>query len=177
MFEQPAVRSEKDRSQTIMILSGLAVLGVIVLIIIVTSFNRRPTQLEVAHAGSPEFDGYASNVRIGNIDKKTGVRLNIQYARILCTVENAGDRMLTGLQLRSAVLGTGGQLLREKIFTPVPNTRDRLGPNQTMNIDISIERVPDPLEIMDMTIEVWGLKLGESGYSARLMITPGGGVN
>jgi len=160
MFEQPAVKSEeKDRSKTIMTLSGLAVLVVIVLIVIVTSFGKRPSQLEVALSGSPEFDAYSRNVVVGNIQKKTGERINFKYARIQCTVQNSGDQPLVGLQLRAAVIGTGGQLLREKIFTPVPNNKDTLGPNQSMNIDVSLERVPDPSEIMDMTIEVYGLKL------------------
>lgn len=159
MFEQPAVKSEKDRSKTIMVVSGLAVLVVIVLIIAVASLGRRPSQAEIAHAGSPEFDAYVPNVRIANIEKKTGERLNIRYARILCTVQNAGEQVLVGLQLRAAIIGTGGQLLKEKIITPVPNTRETLGPTQTMNIDVSVERVPDPSEIIEMTIDVYGLKL------------------
>ena len=159
MFEQPGVKSEKDRSQSIMILSGVAVLVVIVLIIVVTSVGRRTSQTEIAHAGSPEFDAYASSVTIGNLDKRSGERLNYKYARILCTVGNAGDGVLVGLQLRAAIIGTGGQLLKEKIFTPVPNNRETLGPNQTMNIDVSVEQVPDPSEIREMTIEVSGLKL------------------
>ena len=159
MFEQTTVKSEKDRSQTIMILSGLAVLVVIALIIIVTSFARRPAHIDMAHAGSAEFDAYAANIKIGNIDKKTGERLNVKYARILSTAQNLGDRVLVGLQLRAAVIGTGGQLIKEKIITPVPNTRDTLGPNQTMNIDVSLEPVPDPSEIIEMTLELYGLKL------------------
>jgi hypothetical protein len=159
MFEQSSAKSEKDRSQTIMILSGVAVLIVIVLIIVVTSLGKRTTQTELSYAGSTEFDSYAPNLRINNIEKRSGERLNIRYARILCSVENASDAVLIGLQLRAAIIGTGGQLLREKIFTPVPGTRDTLGPNQSMNIDVSVERVPDPSEIMDMTIEVHGLKL------------------
>jgi hypothetical protein len=159
MFEQPAAKSEKDRSQTIMILSGLAVLVVIVLIIMVTSFGRRPSQTDVARAGSPEFDAYAPYVKISNIDKRSGERLNVRYARILCNVQNVGDKVLTGLQLRAAVVGTGGQLIKEKIITPVPNNRDNLGSNQTMNIDVSLERVPDASEIADMTVELYGLKV------------------
>jgi hypothetical protein len=159
MFEQPVVKSEKDRSKTIMIVSGVSVLVVIVLIIAVTSLGRRQSLTEFAHAGSSEFDAYAPYVIIGNIDKKTGERMNIKYARIMCTVQNTGDRALAGLQLRAAVIGTGSQVLRERIITPVPNTRDTLGPNQAMNIDVSVERVPDPSEIMEMTIEVYGLKL------------------
>jgi hypothetical protein len=160
MFEQPAAKSENDRSRTIMALSGLAILAVIVLIIIVTSFARRPTQTEFAQAGSPEFDAYVSNVLINNVEKKTGeLVIGSKYAAILCTVRNAGDRVLVGLQLRATVIGTGGQLIREKIITPVPNSRDKLDPNQAMKIDVSLERVPDPTEIRDITIEVHGLKL------------------
>src|SRR4030095_4259769 len=88
MFEQPVVKSEKDRSKTIMIVSGLAVLVVIVLIIVVTSFGRRQSLSEFAHAGSGDFDAYAPNVTIGNIEKKTGERMNLRYARIQCTVQN-----------------------------------------------------------------------------------------
>ena len=159
MFEQPTTRSEKDRSQTIMLLSGVAVIAVIALIIIVTSFGRRPIQTELARSGSSEFDSYAPKVTINNLDRRSGERMNYRYARMLCTVQNTGDRVITGLELRAAVLGTGGQLIREKIITPIPNTRDTLGPNQSINIDVSIERVPDPSEIADMTIEVYGLKL------------------
>lgn len=159
MFEQPGVKSEKDRSKTIMILSGAAVLAVIALIIIVTSLGRRSARPELAQAGSPEFDSYAPKIAINNIDKRSGERMNIRYARILCTIQNTGDQVLTDLQLRAAVIGTGGQLIHDKIITPIPNTRETLGPNQSMNVDVSIERVPDPSDIMDMTIEVHALKL------------------
>lgn len=159
MFEKPAMKSEKDRSKAIMIVSGLAVLVVIALIIMVTSFARRPSQTEIAHAGSAEFDSYAANVIIGNLDKRSGERLNVRYARILCTGQNTGDRVLVGLQLKASIIGSGGKLIREKIITPVPNTKDSLAPGQSMNIDVSLEPVPDPSEIMEMTIELYGLKL------------------
>lgn len=159
MFEQRAVKSEKDRSQTIMILSGVAVLAVIVLIIIVTSLGKKPSQAEMSFAGSAEFDAYAANIKIGNIDKKTGERLNVKYARMLCVVQNSGDQVLVGLQLRASVIGTGGQLMREKLITAVPNNKDMLAPNQAMNIDVSLEPVPDPWDIRDMTIELYGLKV------------------
>lgn len=159
MFEQSAVKSEKDRSQTIMILSGLAVLAVIVLIIIVTSLGKKPSQTEMSHAGSAEYDAYAANIKIGNIDKKTGERLNVKYARMLCVVQNTGDQTVVGLQIKASVIGTGGQLIREKIITVVPNNKDTLGPNEGVNIDVSLEPVPDPWEIRDMTIELYGLNV------------------
>lgn len=157
MFEESEVKSEKDRSRTIMTLSGLAILGVIALIILVTSFARRPSQTEFLIAGSPEFDAYAPSVSINNIEKRTGERITGKYALVLCRVQNDGDKLLSGLQLKATVIGLGGQVLREKIVTPVPNSRDTLGPMQAMKVEVSLERVPDPNEIRDMTIELHGL--------------------
>lgn len=159
MFEQPVVKSEKDRSRTIMILSGFAVLVVLALIIMVSSLARRPSHTEFANVGAPEFDEYSTNVAITNIEKKTGERITGRYVLIQCVVQNTGDKALSGLQLKATVLGTGGQVVREKIVTPVPNNRDVLAPNQSMKVDVSLERVPEPWEIMDMTIELHGLKV------------------
>lgn len=157
MFEESEVKSEKDRSRTIMTLSGLAILGVIALIILVTSFARRPSQTEFLIAGSLEFDAYAPSVSINNIEKRTGERITGKYALVLCRVQNDGDKLLSGLQLKATVIGLGGQVIREKIVTPVPNSRDTLGPMQAMKVEVSLERVPDPNEIKDMTIELHGL--------------------
>jgi hypothetical protein len=159
MFEQPVAKSEKDRSRTIMILSGFAVLTVLALIIMVSSMARRPSHTEFANAGAPEFDEYSTNIAITNVEKKTGERITGRYAHIQCVVQNTGEKALSGLQLRATVLGTGGQLVREKIVTPVPNNRDVLAPNQSMKVEVSLERVPEAWEIRDITIELHGLKV------------------
>lgn len=159
MFEQPAGKVEKDRSRSVMILSGAAVLAVIVLIILVTSFRKTTTRIEMAQRGSPEFDSYAQFVSINNVDTRYGERLNTKYARILCAVQNTGDRVLIGLQLRASVIGLNDELIREKIITAVPDLRNTLGPNQSMSIDVSLEPVPDASLIKDMKIELYALKL------------------
>src|SRR5215211_7926324 len=159
MFEQPAGKVEKDRSRSVMILSGSAVLAVIVLIILVTSFGKKPAMVQMSRPGSAEFDSYAQFISITNIETRHGERLNLKYARILCTVRNTGDRVLDGLQLRAYVIGLNEELLREKIITPVPEIKPTLGPNQTISIDVSLEPVPDATLIKDMKIELYGLKL------------------
>ena len=94
MFEQPAIKSEKDRSKTIMMVSGLAVLVVIVLIIAVTSFGRRQSVAEFAHTGSPEFDAYVPNVTIGEHRKEDRRETEHQIRQnSVCTVQNAGDQV------------------------------------------------------------------------------------
>ena len=159
MFEQPATQSEKDRSRTIMILSGLAILAVLALIIVVTSLARKPTPTEFAYAGSPEFDSYTGNLVINNVEKFHGERITGKYVRIQGKVENTGDRTVIALQLKAAVIGTGGQLIREKIITAVPNTRDELNPGEAMRTEVSLEGVPESWEIRDVTIEIHALKV------------------
>lgn len=160
MFEQPAGNEEKDRSRVVMILSGAAVILVIVLIILVTSFGKRPGSHETAAGiGSAEFDSYKDFVRIDSINKSTGERLNTRFGHITCKVANTGDRVLSALQLRAAAIDLGDVTVREKIITPVPKLQETLGPNQSIDIDVYLEPIPDPATLKDMIIELYGLKV------------------
>lgn len=187
MFEQPTGKVEKDRSRLIMIVSAVAVLIVIGLIVVVTQVWK-PTpaheEFERVYAAAPEGEAiegsqpilppgqansnnqpqseaqaYAQFVEIGEPDKRTGVRLNTNYARILCTVRNNGDRVITGMQLRMVLYGFNWEVLKEKIVTPIPHTRELLGPGASMDLDVSIDRSPAQQEIMEMRLELYSLKL------------------
>jgi hypothetical protein len=159
MFEQPTGNEEKDRSRTVMILSGIAVMLVVVLIILVTSFGTHTAPVETAQRGSPEFDSYAQFIRIDIVDKRHGERLNQRYGRIICKVENTGDQILSALQLRAAAIDLGDVTVKEKIVHVVPNSADSLGPNRSLDLDVYLEPIPDPSGIKDMVIEVYALKL------------------
>jgi hypothetical protein len=160
MFEQPVGRVEKDRSRLIILSSGTAVLVVIVLIVLVSSYCGGETKVDVVRRGSAEFDSYASTVSVVINDKRTGVTgLGNRYARILCTVQNNGDRVLTALELRGVVAGFSNEVLKDKVISLVPRSRDTLEPNQSIDVDLNIEPIPDPSEIMDMFVEVHGLKV------------------
>ncbi|HEY7911018.1 MAG TPA: hypothetical protein VIG62_03815 [Blastocatellia bacterium] len=187
MFEQPTGKVEKDRSRLIMVVSAVAVLAVIGLIIIVTQvWKPSPSheEFERVYAPAPEGEAiegsqqivppgqgnansqpqseaqaYAHLIEIAGIDKRTGVRLNTNYARILCTVRNNGDRVVTGMQLRMILYAFGGQVIKDKIVTPVPQIRETLGAGETMDLDVSIDRSPRAEEIMDMRLELYSLKL------------------
>src|SRR5689334_19702688 len=102
MFEQPAGKLEKDRSRIVMLLSGVAVIAVIALVVLVTSISKKQAPLEFARAGAADFDEYVKNVKLTNIEKFSGERLNVNYGRFLLTLENTGARTLAGLQLRMA---------------------------------------------------------------------------
>jgi hypothetical protein len=184
MFEQPTGKAEKDRSHSIMILSGIAVLAVIVLIVAVTRLKpsarvEMDTVSPVSHIypeSEPEYEqmpcppqnvpqteaqAYVPNLLITDIDRRKGEYPNLKskYVRILCSVKNAGDRTIVGLQMRMVLLGFGCETLKEKIITVVPDKKAALGPGESASIDVSIDRTPDPAEIMHMRIEPYALKL------------------
>lgn len=184
MFEQPTGKVEKDRSRSIMILSGIAVLAVIVLIVAVTRLKPAARQeLDLVSPVSqsypesePEFEkmpcppqnvqqteaqAYVSNILIRDIDKRVGEypNLNSKYVRILCSIKNGGDRTLTGLQMRLVLFGFNCETLKEKIIGIIPERKSALGPGESVSIDVSIDRSPDSSEIMHVRIEPYALKL------------------
>jgi hypothetical protein len=160
MFEQPVGKAEKDRSRTIIVASGLAVLIVILLIVLVSWVGTRTRQgAEFSPAGTAEFDDYAGFLRLEGLNIREGERLNNNYVRFLCAVRNTGDQTLVGLQLRGVCKGFTGEVLKEKIFTPIPNQRDTLGQNQAMDLDLYIEPTPAASEIGEMTLEISAIKL------------------
>lgn len=158
MFDQKAGKVEKDRSRTIMLLSGVAVLAVIALVVVVTSFSRRQAPQEFARPGSPEFDSYIGYVKLTNVEKRKGERMGgMIYGRFLLTLENTGDQTLVGLQLRLAAIDLDKRVVKEKILTVIPALRPPLGSGQSARLDLSFEPIPSD-GLQDMTIEVYSLK-------------------
>jgi len=184
MFEQPAGKVEKDRSRSIMILSGIAVLAVIVLVIVVTRLKPaarvemdRVSPVSQAYPASElesekmpcppqdvpntEAQAYVPHILITDIDKRKGEYPNLssKYMRILCNVKNAGDRTLVGLQMRMVLFDFQCGTLREKIISVIPGKKATLAPGESVPLDALIDRAPDPTEIMTMRIEPYALKL------------------
>jgi hypothetical protein len=157
MFEQGTPNEEKDRSRSVMIVSGIAVGVVVILIVLASTVLKGPAQIEIAHSGSLEFDSYKEFVKIENVRKTEGERLNTRFGRIVCRVENAGDKALIALKLRAAALDLNDEVVSERIIAP--KIRRALEPNQAIDIDVYLEPIPADLTLKDMVIEVHGLKL------------------
>ena len=160
MFEQPAGNVEKDRSRMIMALSAGAVILVIGLILLVRVLRTGdPQAIEIARPGTPMFNSYIENVSLTVIDKWTGERLDHKYARIRCSVKNNGDRVITALELRGALIGFSDEVLKEKLVDQVPRQEDTLKPGEVIEMDIYIEPSPDLPEIREMIVEIVGLSV------------------
>jgi hypothetical protein len=184
MFEKASGREERDRSRLIMIISGIAVLAVIALIITVTKYvsPSKPVEMERIYAVSASYpdtetefnrycppknapqteeQAYVPNLKVLNIDKTKGEYANLgsKYIRIQCTIKNGGDRTIEGLELRMVLFGFNCEELREKAIRVIPERQGSLGPGETVPIDASIDRAPDPAKIMHARIEPYKLKL------------------
>ena len=157
MLEQPLGKTEKDRSRLIMLSGGAAVVLVIGLIILVSSYCGRAPKVGMARPGSPEFDSYSSFVSLAITEMKTGERVTGKYGRIRGSARNDGDQVLTGLQVRGIVLGFDNDVLKEKVMTLVPTLSETLEPHESMKIDLYIDPIPD--QIMDMRLEIYALKV------------------
>jgi hypothetical protein len=161
MFDQSETHQGKDRSRTVIALSGIAVLLVGALIIIVAS--RPPAQTtepELAGPGSAEFDSYVNNIAITDVEKFTNNTLiGRRQATLKANVTNKGDRVVVGLKIKAAAVGFGGETLTFRIATPVPRQKETLGPGETAKIEIQIDPIPDPAQIQDFTLQVAGLRL------------------
>ncbi|MEW6208747.1 MAG: hypothetical protein AB1631_10295 [Acidobacteriota bacterium] len=171
LFKRPAGSVEKDRSRLIILISGVAVFLVIGLIIVQQMYYKGSVKIEFARAGSAEFDSYKDFVILSNIERFTGQRLGINYARLKCRVQNTGDKSIVALQVRMAALDfesnthkrKDGSLV-EKFITIIPSQltgRKSIEPDDAMNIELNLEPVPDPDsgELMDIIVEVVGLKV------------------
>src|SRR5436853_1887281 len=163
MFEQPEEKANKDHSRLIMTVSGfLLVVFVALTIIVGTRASKHPAPpLEMARPGSAEFDSYKQSIKMDEIKKATAKNMFGNIGMLSAHVQNAGDSLITGLQLRAVALGFNNEILKEKTITPIPKSRESLGPHETMFIEIQLEKIPEPGDIMEMTIELVGFKLKE----------------
>jgi hypothetical protein len=167
MFEQPVGKVEKERSRLIIVASGLAVLAVIILIVLFSWLGTKKQQtIDFATAGTAEFDSYAQFVRLEVVDRKSGERFNnSQYKRMVCLLQNIGDKTITAVQLRGAAIRYTGEtvenfeVVKEKLATPVPSERDSLPPQQSMRVEIYFEPLTEETIIDDLIVQLKGLKL------------------
>jgi hypothetical protein len=164
MFEEPETSNkEKDRSRLIITLSGIAVLLVIGLVVFVgsrSSARQNMAGMEMARPGAAEFDSYVQFVKMTGLERQTTSTLLGRKLGILkANFTNAGDKTLTGLRLRGVALGFGGEILAEKIVTPVPRLKEALGPGEVLPVTLQIDPIPDPGKIQEMTIEVYAVRV------------------
>lgn len=92
--------------------------------------------------GSPEFDAITKRIVAENDEDKTwfspvgtgGIMMNIAGK-----IRNNGDKTLTGLEIKVAVLDSFGKVVKDNTLLVVPNQQKKLEPKSEMNVVVRID--------------------------------------
>jgi len=171
MFQSPLDTGDRaDRNRRIKVLA--VTLGIFAVLsgIVVYMILRQPRQAPVPgqraavlmnayRAGSPEFEEYHRFVTVEDQDATEATNLLGQKQVVTRGfLTNHGERTLTGVEVRAILYDLDNKPVAERVAVPIPKQRARLGPNETMPIQVNVDTVPPRAAIARFEIVVQGLK-------------------
>jgi hypothetical protein len=173
MFESPAESDKKvsRRRSTVVVGATAVIFAVIIGIVLFVSRQRtveispvQPAGLPEAYrAGSPEFDAYRQFVSIEAQEPRASENLLGQVlVEARGILRNGGNRTLTGVEVRAIVYDAGGNLIADRVATPVPKMRPQLGPGESMPIQVGLVNVPGGTNPTVAEIVLHGLRFDTS---------------
>ena len=126
-----------------------AVVGVIVIAVGIWLLSfRPPVEDQMArvladsyHEGSPEFQQLTKDIIISTDDRtvESPNALGSVSMFISGNVRNKGSRVFSALEINVAVVDSFNSVLKEKRVLLVPLQRERLGPDETVPITLTLE--------------------------------------
>lgn len=165
MFEQDLGKpKEKDSKSVVIISLVLVVLLSVGGILVYRSFAntpKTPPTPELAGAlrtGNPDYDEYIKQVVITNQEQFYSANAlggNVITAK--GRVQNLGNRMIKGLEIRLVAYDMEYKPLAQRIFIPVPKERSEILANGTLPITFSIGNAPQESMVREIKLEVTGL--------------------
>ncbi len=141
-------QSEEKKGINKGIIIGI-VIGVAAIALVIWLMSFRPsmedqmaTVLDGSYReGSPEFDGVTKDIIISTGDR------TVQYPNgfgnismsIVGNIRNKGSKVINALEVNVAVVDQFNAVVKEKRVLVVPGQRERLGPNETIPITLSLD--------------------------------------
>jgi hypothetical protein len=111
-------------------------------------------------AGDPQFDSLVKVIQLRDVQKQTAKNLLGQHIGILRgQIANMSDKTITGIALRGNAYGMDSKVVATAIALPVPRLRDSIPPQSTMPFTVTIDAIPDPKKVADMTVDIEGLEI------------------
>ena len=165
MFEQDLGKpKEKDSKSVVIISLVLVVLLSVGGILVYRSFANTPKTpptpelVGALRTGSPAYDEYIKQVVITNQEQFYSANAlggNVITAK--GRVQNLGNRMIKGLEIRLVAYDMEYKPLAQRIFIPVPKERSEILANGTLPITFSIGNAPQESMVREIKLEVTGL--------------------
>jgi flagellar basal body-associated protein FliL len=108
--------------------------------------------------GNSDYDNYVSKVVITNQEQfySTNALGGLQITA-KGRVQNLGDRMIKGLEVRLVAYDMDNKPLKERLFSVVPEMKSEILANGTLPITLSMGNAPDEDLVREIKLEVTGL--------------------
>lgn len=165
MFEQDLGKpKEKDNKSVVIISLVLVALLAIGGILVYRSFvntPKTPPSPELVGAlrtGNQDYDNYIKQVVITNQEQfysENALGGNVITAK--GRIQNLGNRMIKGLEVRLVAYDMENKPLAQRIFTPVPKEASEILANGTLPITYSMGNAPEEHMVREIKLEITGL--------------------
>lgn len=164
-FEQDLGKPKDKDNKTLLIISlVMALLFVVAGIITYNSYTSRPKTppspglTGALRPGNSEYDTYVNKVVITNQEQfyATNALGGFQITA-KGRVQNLGDRMIKGLEVRLVAYDMDNKPLKERLFSIVPEFKSEILANGTLPITVSMGNAPDEDFVREIKLEVTGL--------------------
>lgn len=165
MFEQDLGKpKEKDNKSVVIISLVLVLLLSIGGILVYRSFANTPKTpptpglAGALRAGSQGYDEYIKQVVITNQEQFYSA--NALGGNVLTAkgrVQNLGNRMIKGLEIRLVAYDMEYKPLAQRVFTPVPKEASEILANGTLPITYSMGNAPEEHMVREIKLEITGL--------------------
>ncbi|KAF0248099.1 MAG: hypothetical protein FD167_2496 [bacterium] len=166
IFEQDLGKFQnKDNKNIIIVALVMAVFlimaGVITYNSYVTHSKTPPSPTGLIGAlrpGNSDYDVYIKQIVISNQEQfySTNALGGLQITA-KGRVQNLGNRMIKGLEVRLVAYDMDYKPLAERLFAVVPNFKSEILANGTLPITISMGKAPDEDLVREIKLEVTGL--------------------
>ncbi len=163
------VASEKDSdgsddSRRIVIIAAVAATLVIAVLFYFllragSGVTPEPVLEGAIRSGSPEFEAYSSRVYLDPPEAQEAKRaLGDIWMNLHTTVRNLTGRTINGLEIKAAVVDHEGKPVKERTVIFIPTRQPELGPNKTMDVQVSLDGMKETDDRANIRMEVTGFK-------------------
>lgn len=163
---------EKGINKILLVAAAVGIL-VIIALIGITSLKPSPRQLQedalagAYREGSPEFALYTKKIVAQTSEDRTTqspTGMGTWTMFIGGTLRNITGKTITGLEIKVAVVDMAEKVVKEKVFTVVPNVKrevSELPNNQILPVQVTIEGIEQGSDRANIRWKVTAIKVKE----------------
>jgi flagellar basal body-associated protein FliL len=154
----------ESRSTMIIIVAVAAAVVIALLFYVLMLVSRgvpgsEPTLQGAIRPGSTDFERYKMEIVLDQPEAEEAKRaLGDIVMSLHTTARNLSGKILTGLEVRAAVVDHQGKPVKERTVVVVPTRQPELAPNKTMTVQVMLDGMKETDDRANIKMEITGLK-------------------